>query len=1030
MLILLGAVLIIIGALLLGLLGPANSSLRSDMLSGSVILSNDTPASTSPVALNLATGSPEAVLSGLDPAIGASAGSPIVAVAESDATLLLNPSDGEYNYLSRSGLLVGPTEVGVKVSRSKLGTTSAFARSAGRGSFIIRTGPDGSTYDLVDQSIARNTRSTSQDRSHADTNPTASVAIPRQHSEEIDPSKVVARDGVLWGLFGSWLRTVSSDGTKTLQHHDENLDITGPSAIDAFHPSGRAPGAVVASLRGFSFANGSDPSPVELPAPSKARTIEPVTNGLSEALFAFREGKTWTLRGIEASSATAATIDPVRLAVPRGTTDLSLASAPGGLFGVARTKERTVIVGFDRTTGESLTFRDERGPTGRLPLAFDPTKSDIIVAGRRVIINPWTDDQGATITAGANPTISYFDKTRAVTITPSQEGGVSSDATTTTAPGSRQKTKAVRPTVNQLCQQSRYQRGSIEVSTLGDSSRSIPLQLSYTPPSIPCYPRAYLFEIGPSGKAAPSLQSVPTDPADQASTAATITGLEPGTDYSITVWATFANQDQRSNPQRFTYTTSTSRASAPQNPEIVQDGPHSAKVSWGAPGDLGGQQVARYRIEVCPSGSTSSCAEDHTQGLQLSFQGLKSGESYMATVWAEMRGRAGSTSNLESDPGRTTSSALIIGTPLQPWPPSVGLLPPQPGEDPQFTVSRRTTEGCAGAQINSTCDAGNTDLTYRFSSMQHPEDSCSIPGGTMVQSCTITLPASVRGQPQDFIAFAVGGSCPFEQSCTSVPSTPSSASAPSKPSVTFSSPPASTDTSITISWSIENGGSPLTAGPIVHCSGGSLDQPPVQGATTGTSTCTGLNPNTGYTLTVTATNAVGDSDPGIGTTATITTMFQGPSPQGTLQVEQGEDGNSLNLSWAPFNSHGAPTIAYAVTVASTSGGDTSKAVTDKCAQPDVDQSTQALTCFVTGLDPGATYTLTLSGTTEGTPPTAQISATQTTSGTPPTPGGGNGPLTRTIHTALAMHQRRRDRTFVRQSSTAAVTHRTRRGVTT
>lgn len=169
-------------------------------------------------------------------------------------------------------------------------------------------------------------------------------------------------------------------------------------------------------------------------------------------------------------------------------------------------------------------------------------------------------------------------------------------------------------------------------------------------------------------------------------------------------------------------------------------------------------------------------------------------------------------------------------------------------------------------------------------------------------------------------------------------------------------------TSVNVSWTAPaDGGSPITGYMVTVSKGGSLvSTTPATGLT---ATIEGLTAATDYTVTVSATNAVGTSDES--PAASVTTLAEAP---GSLAAPTAvaASGTSLNVSWvAPSDDGGSAVTGYVVTVLNG---------TDVAATKDVDVVT---TTTVDGLQPGTGYTVTVAaknaqGTGSASPASAVV----------------------------------------------------------
>ena len=216
-------------------------------------------------------------------------------------------------------------------------------------------------------------------------------------------------------------------------------------------------------------------------------------------------------------------------------------------------------------------------------------------------------------------------------------------------------------------------------------------------------------------------------------------------------------------------------------------------------------------------------------------------------------------------------------------------------------------------------------------------------------------------------------------------SDPSTASAPVTPAGVPGAPQNVTavrgDTQASVTWDAptSENGSPITSYTVQALDGGS----PVGGATcainspfTPPLTCdvTGLINGTAYTFTVTATNAVGTSDPSTAS-APVTPATVPGAPQNVTAV-RGD--TQASVAWsAPTSTGGSPILSYLVQAAV--GGTAVGGATCMISAP-------SMTCDVTGLINGTAYTFTVTATNEvGTSDPSTASAPVTPAGVPGAP---------------------------------------------
>ncbi len=221
--------------------------------------------------------------------------------------------------------------------------------------------------------------------------------------------------------------------------------------------------------------------------------------------------------------------------------------------------------------------------------------------------------------------------------------------------------------------------------------------------------------------------------------------------------------------------------------------------------------------------------------------------------------------------------------------------------------------------------------------------SCTVTGLTNGTSYTFTVTATN----------AVGTSSPSGTSGAVTPAT--------VPGVPTSASATAGNAQAVVSWSApaSNGGSTITAYMVTASPGGRTC-----GWSSGALSCTvtGLTNGTSYTFTVTATNAVGSSSP----SPTSDAVTPATLPGAPTSVTGSSGDEHVHVSWfAPVSNGGAAITAYTVTASP--GGRT-------CGW-----SSGPLSCTVTGLTNGTSYTFTVTATNSAGTSSAGTSSASSTS---------------------------------------------------
>ncbi len=150
--------------------------------------------------------------------------------------------------------------------------------------------------------------------------------------------------------------------------------------------------------------------------------------------------------------------------------------------------------------------------------------------------------------------------------------------------------------------------------------------------------------------------------------------------------------------------------------------------------------------------------------------------------------------------------------------------------------------------------------------------------------------------------------------------------------------------SAAVTWAKPSGnGSPVTGYTVTASPGGATKT--VTGADTLSTTMTGLTNGTAYTFTVSATNAIGDSDP----SAPSDPVTPAGPPAAPAKPSASRGDGSATVTWAKPSANGSPVTGYTVTAYP--GG-----ATKTIAGADT------LSTTITGLTNGTAYTFTVSAT--------------------------------------------------------------------
>jgi hypothetical protein len=349
------------------------------------------------------------------------------------------------------------------------------------------------------------------------------------------------------------------------------------------------------------------------------------------------------------------------------------------------------------------------------------------------------------------------------------------------------------------------------------------------------------------------------------------------------------------------------RDGVPGTPISVTAAPSNgeALVTWTAPSDGGATPISAYRVTASPGGQTCTWSSGP---LQCTVTGLTNGQSYTFTVTSTNSVGAGAASSI--------SPAAVPRTVPNPPTGATGTL-----ASGQSVVSWSAPADNGGASITSyTVTSSPEDRTCTWSSGPL---QCTVTGLTNGSAYTFTVTATN----------AAGAGSASSASSTITPRT-----TPGAPTSVIGT---AGNTQAVVEWTppADNGGAAITGYTVTANPGG-------QGCTwtSGPLQCTvsGLANGTAHTFTVTATNPAG-----IGSASSPSDSV---TPRTTPGLPTGVTATAGNtqaaVSWtAPASTGGSAIAAYTVT-ASGLGGQT-------CTW-----ASGPLTCTVTGLSNGVSYTFT------------------------------------------------------------------------
>ncbi len=345
--------------------------------------------------------------------------------------------------------------------------------------------------------------------------------------------------------------------------------------------------------------------------------------------------------------------------------------------------------------------------------------------------------------------------------------------------------------------------------------------------------------------------------------------------------ATTIQPRKPASPVTITYT-ATKPASVPETPDaaaLTVASSSSVDVSWKAPSD-GGSAITGYTVVLTPSSGAAITKQVDADATRATFDGLKPGVSYTATVSAT-----------NSVGNSTVSTASTAVTP-NPSPGELSLsVTPSSSIDPSTETTLTVTGSgyTGGAAANGVylvvADSSKWTAGSPVSGSDQFVASAWIKPTAITEGSftgTITVPADTLDSSTSYV---VGTMAAHELSLTdrrldkdvaiSIGSSASVPDAPAAPSATVAS-----TSSVDVSWKApSDGGSAITGYTVVLSSteGDAISQK--IGADATSARFADLKPGVSYTATLTASNAIGNSTASTASTA----VTPNPDP-GTLSL--------------------------------------------------------------------------------------------------------------------------------------------------
>ena len=438
-----------------------------------------------------------------------------------------------------------------------------------------------------------------------------------------------------------------------------------------------------------------------------------------------------------------------------------------------------------------------------------------------------------------------------------------------------------------------------------------------------------------------------------------VTGLVDGTSYTFTVTAL-----NRYGPSAASAASSAVVPSTkPGAPTAVSGafGDTSVHVTWSAPASNGGSAITGYTVTAAdsttPANGYETCSWT-TGPLGCTVTALTNGDSYTFTVAATNKAGTG--------PASSASGAIV------------------PAAKPGAPTSVAATFGDASAHVTWSAPASNggsaiTGYIVTAADSTTPangNETCSWSSGPL--TCTVT--ALTNGDSYTFTVTATN------KAGTGSASSASGAVVPAtKPGVPTTVVGTFGDTSADVTWSApaSNGGSAITGYTVTAAD----STTPANGHetctwTTGPLGCTvtSLTNGDSYTFTVTATNKAGTGS----ASSASSVVVPATKPGAPTSVVATFGDTSAHVTWsAPASNGGSAITGYTVTA--------TDSTTPANGHETCSWSSGPLTCTVTALTNGDSYTFTVTATNKaGTGPASSASSAVVPAAKPGAPTSVSG----------------------------------------
>jgi titin len=415
--------------------------------------------------------------------------------------------------------------------------------------------------------------------------------------------------------------------------------------------------------------------------------------------------------------------------------------------------------------------------------------------------------------------------------------------------------------------------------------------------------------------------------------------LTPGTNYSVTVVAVNAAG---------TGAASSSISSMPfTNPgapnsvaAVADDG--QVLVSWAAPTSNGGSDITGYVATATLSTNVFSCSAPSTATSCL-IKGLTNGSKYSIKVSASNGAGAGPESAVA---GTTTPRGV-------PNAPTLVSVDPQ---NQSLVVKWRA--------ISTNADNNGSPIIRYIAKAMPSGQTCQVDGfttvnGSSVANTTCTITGLTNGAIQSITVTAVN------EAGTSVSSNAISTTPRSAPGAPVGVKLTPLNGGVSVNWNapVDSGGATITKYTVSASptgAGGSVITCIQNSGDARSCLISGLSNGTPYTVTVVATNGVGD-----GPASAAQNVIPANVPTAPTAVIPTVSNGSISIKWKPSQDNGSSILSYRVDLAP---GDFSCEITDL----------SFLGCTIADLDNGVPYSVSVYATNAvGDSPSASVNGTVT-----------------------------------------------------